>query len=173
MIVRRAGDGDRAAIAAIHAESWRDTYRGVLPDSLLDAEIDGIMAERWAAQPITPADAVLVAESEGAVLGFCASWDGESAYVDNLHVRADARSQGLGRRLLAETARHFLAQGRSRAHLHVVVANPRARALYLALGGRPAGVVDKNLYGTMVPNERIEWDDLALLARADSVSGPA
>jgi len=173
VIVRRAGDADRAVVAAIHAESWRDTYRSVLPASLLDGEIDAIMSERWAAQPIAPADAVLVAEEQGALLGFCAAWDGDSAYIDNLHVRAGARSQGLGRRLLAETARHFLARGRSRAHLHVVVANPRARALYVALGGRPAGTVDKNLYGTMVPNERIEWDDLGLLAGADSVSARA
>jgi RimJ/RimL family protein N-acetyltransferase len=69
----------------------------------------------------------------------------------------------VGRRLLAETARRFLDIGRRGAHLHVVAANERARALYLALGGRPAGRVDKNLYGTVVPNDRIEWDDLSLL----------
>lgn len=163
MIVRRAGDGDRAAIAEIHAESWRDTYRGVLPDRFLAREVHATMSARWAAQPIGQADAVLVAEGTAGLLGFCAAWDGESAYIDNLHVSAGARSQGLGRRLLGETARHFLAHGRTKGHLHVVVANPRARALYLALGGTPAGIVDKNLYGTPVPNERIAWDDLAVL----------
>ena len=121
------------------------------------------MAARWAEQPIRREDAVLVAEGQGEVLGFCAAWDGESGYIDNLHVRADACSQGVGRSLLAETARHFLSLGRRRAHLHVVATNARARALYLALGGMPAGLVDKNLYGTVVPNERIEWDDLSLL----------
>jgi ribosomal protein S18 acetylase RimI-like enzyme len=165
--IRRAEDSDRPAIAAIHAQSWRDTYRGLLPDSFLDAEIDGIMGTRWAAQPIGLADSVLVAERGGEPLGFSATWDGPSAYIDNLHVRGEARSQGLGRRLLQETARHFLAGGRNRAHLHVVAANVRARAFYLALGGQPAGIVDKNLYGTPVPNERIEWADLApLLERA-------
>jgi ribosomal protein S18 acetylase RimI-like enzyme len=161
--VRRAEEGDRAAIAAIHAESWRDTYRGLLPDSLLDGQLDAIMAARWAEQPIRPADAVLVAERDGALLGFGATWDADTAYIDNLHVRSDARSLGLGRRLLGETARHFLALGCSRAHLHVVAANARARAFYLALGGRPGGLVDKNLYGTIVPNEHIVWDDLTLL----------
>jgi ribosomal protein S18 acetylase RimI-like enzyme len=97
------------------------------------------------------------------VLGFAATWDGEPAYVDNLHVAAKARSGGIGRRLLAETARHFLAMGRSGALLHVVAANRRARALYLSLGGQPAGVEDKDLYGTSVPNERIIWRDLGVL----------
>lgn len=166
--IRRAEDRDRPAIAAIHAESWRDAYRGVLPDSLLDDSIHDIMDDRWATQLIRPEDAVYVAEQDGAVVGFSATWDGDSAYIDNLHVSKAARSQGVGRRLLAETARHFLRIGRVRAHLHVVTANARARTLYLALGGEPGGVEDKDLYGTMVPNERIDWPNLAvLLERAE------
>lgn len=164
MRIRRAEDRDRAAIAALHAASWRDTYRGTLPDSLLDNSLPAIMAERWAQQAIAPADAVLVAEEQGEILGFGASWDGEPVYVDNLHVAAAARSRGIGRLLLGETARHFLALGRKGALLHVVAANSRARAFYLALGGCPDGIEPKNLYGTLVPNERIVWDDLAALA---------
>ena len=165
MRVRRAADRDRAAIASLHAASWADTYRSILPDALLDEKLPAIMAARWAAQVIAPADAVLVAEDEaGALLGFGASWDGEPVYIDNLHVAAAARSRGIGRRLLGETARHFLALGRKSALLHVVAANARARSLYLALGGRPDGVEDKNLYGTPVPNERIVWDELTTLA---------
>jgi ribosomal protein S18 acetylase RimI-like enzyme len=163
MKVRRAADDDRPAIAQIHAASWRDTYRGILPDSLLDDRLQAIMSDRWATQPIGPSDAVLVAEDEGNILGFAATWHGDPAYIDNLHVAAEARSRGVGRLLLAETARHFMAIGSRRALLHVVAANHRARALYLALGGRPAGVEDKDLYGTLVANERIEWDDLGLL----------
>lgn len=161
--IRRAEDRDRSRIAALHAQSWRDAYRGLLPEPFLRSEIDGIMGSRWKAQAIRPEDAVLVAEGEEGLLGFCATWDGESAYIDNLHVRSDARSRGIGRRLLAATAVHFIGLGRRRGHLHVVAANGRARALYVALGGRPAGIVGKDLYGTVVPNERIEWDDLTVL----------
>ena len=163
ILIRRAADADRPAIAAIHAQSWRDAYRGLLPDALLDGEIDAIMRHRWDEQAIRDEDAVLVAERRGIVVGFCATWDGESAYIDNLHVLREARSQGIGRHLLAQTALHFLGMGRERAHLHVVTANLRARALYLALGGQPGGFEDKDLYGTLVPNERIDWPDLARL----------
>lgn len=125
------------------------------------------MAERWAAQPIGPADAVLVAEDGDEMVGFAATWDGEPVYIDNLHVAAQARSRGIGRLLLAETARHFLARGRQGALLHVVAANRRARDLYFALGGLPGGMEEKDLYGTPVVNERILWRDLrVLLARA-------
>ena len=163
MRIRRAADADRPAIAHIHAQSWRDTYRGILPDLLLDDRIEAITADRWESQPIGARDAVLVAEEGGAILGFAATWDGDTAYIDNLHVASEARSRGIGRLLLAETAHHFLAIGRKAAFLNVVAANRRARALYLALGGRPAGLEDKDLYGTLVANERIEWDDLDVL----------
>jgi len=169
MRIRRAADADRPIIARIHAASWADTYRGILPDSLLDETLPGIMAERWANQPIGEADAVLVAEDDGNILGFAATWHGDPVYIDNLHVAADARSRGIGRLLLAETARHFLAIGANRALLHVVAANRRARHLYLALGGRPAGVEDKDLYGTLVANERILWNNLEVLLAFASV----
>ena len=170
MRIRRAVDGDRPAIARIHSASWQDSYRGIIPDDRLETEVPERIAEHWRDVAIGPEDAVLVAEDEdGALLGFAATWDGESVYVDTLHVVAAARSQGIGRQLLAETARHFLARGRRRAHLDVVAANHRARAFYLALGGRPDGIEDKDLYGTLVPNELIRWDDLAaLLARASA-----
>ena len=171
MRIRRAQDRDRAAIAALHTASWRDTYRGTLPDTLLDGTLAGLMADRWAGQAIGAADAVLVAEEEGELLGFCAAWDGEPVYIDNFHVAAAARSRGLGRQLLAAVAQHFLERGRQGVALHVVVANHRARALYLALGGREAGVEDHDLYGTPVPNERIEWASLASLRAAALRSG--
>lgn len=163
MRIRRAADADRAGIARLHCASWQDTYRAVLPDSLLDDALPAIMAERWAEQAIGPSDSVLVAEEGGALLGFAATWDGEPVYIDNLHVAAAARSRGIGRLLLAETARHFHAIGRKAALLHVVATNSRARHLYLALGGRPGGIEDKDLCGTFVPNERILWPDLRLL----------
>ena len=169
MRIRRAVATDRPAIAQLHTASWQDAYRGILPDSLLDDRLPAIMAERWAGQAIGPSDAVLVAEDDGEIIGFAATWDGDPVYIDNLHVAAQAQSRGIGRRLLAETARHFLAIGSKRALLHVVAVNRRARDLYLALGGRPAGIEDKDLYGTPVANERIEWSDLeVLLARASA-----
>jgi ribosomal protein S18 acetylase RimI-like enzyme len=172
MRIRRAVDADRPAIARLHAASWADSYRGILPDSLLDDRLPALLSERWARQAIGPSDAVLVAGLETGICGFAATWNGDPVYIDNLHVAAEARSQGVGRRLLAETARHFLAIGSKRALLHVVAANRRARDLYLALGGRPAGVEDKDLYGTPVANERFEWDDLELLlARASAPRG--
>jgi ribosomal protein S18 acetylase RimI-like enzyme len=151
-MIRPARDADRDAIAAIHTESWQDTYRDVLPDHLLDGTLSNIMADRWKTQVIADRDVVLVAEAaDGEILGFAATWVEEQGrgYIDNLHVRSSARSQGLGRAMLRETAKRLLHHGVPSGYLHVVASNQRARSLYLRLGGEPGPIENKILYGTI------------------------
>ena len=50
----------------------------------------------------------------------------------------------------------------------VVTSNDRARKLYGALGGEPAGFENKPLLGHDVPHERIRWADLTLLSAVAS-----
>lgn len=163
MNIRPAEDKDRPIIAEIHARSWQENYRGVLPDALLDKQLSEMMADRWKNTEIGNQDIVLVAEDEQ-IQGFVAAWDDEMVYVDNLHVRSTCQSNGIGRQLLAAMARTAKNNGRKSVWLHVVVGNDRARSLYTRLGGVPDGIEDKDLYGTMVPNERIMWRDINILA---------
>lgn len=166
MNIRSARDSDRDVIAAIHTASWQQSYRDVLPDDLLDDRLSGIMAERWRTQAVGERDVLLAAEAEdGQVVGFCATWAAQGrGYIDNLHVHSSCQSQGLGRAMLRETARQLLSHGLHSAYLHVVASNHRARALYLNLGGEPGPIEDKNLYGAIVPNQRIDWSDVSILA---------
>ena len=165
MNIRAARDSDRDAIAAIHTASWQQTYRDVLPDELLDGRLSGIMADRWRTQAISDHDVVLVADADGELAGFSSTWVEQStAYIDNLHVRAEYQSRGFGRAMLRETARQLIGSDISSAYLHVVASNERARLLYLKLGGEPGLIEDKNLYGTIVPNQVIAWSDLSILA---------
>ncbi len=163
MNIRPAEDKDRPIIAEIHARSWQENYRDYLSEELLDERIPELMAERWKNVEIGPKDIVLVAEDEQ-VQGFVAAWDDEMVYVDNLHVRSNCRSLGIGRKLLVGAARAAKENDRKAIWLHVVVGNDRAKSLYKRLGGVPDGIEDKDLYGTMVPNERILWRNINILA---------
>ncbi|MEP3224407.1 MAG: N-acetyltransferase [Parasphingorhabdus sp.] len=164
MIIRPAQDMDRPIIAEIHARSWQENYRNVLSPALLDEKIPGLMADHWSKAVIGAQDIVLVAEDH-AIQGFVAAWDNDSVYVDNLHVRSACQSQGTGRKLLTAAANIAQQNGRQSMWLHVVVGNDRARKLYTKLGGEPDGTENKDLYGTMVPNERILWRDINILAK--------
>ncbi len=163
MNIRPAEDKDRPIIAEIHARSWQENYRDYLSADLLDKQLPEKMAERWNNAEIGAQDIVLVAEDDQ-IQGFVAAWDDEMVYLDNLHVRSDCRSKGIGRKLLAAAARTAKENGRKSIWLHVVVGNDRARNLYTRLGGIADGVEDKDLYGATVPNERIIWRDIDILA---------
>ncbi len=170
MKLRPAEAADRPRIAELHAVNWRNTYRGFLPDDFLAGPVDAYMSERWARQPVAPQDLLLVAEDEsGALAGFVALWvQGDTGFIDNLHVAAAGRSRGLGRMLLAAAARHLEAQGITSAYLHVFTGNVRARDLYVALGGQAGEPFDDEIAGHGLPAQRIDWPDVRVLAERAS-----
>ena len=83
----------------------------------------------------------LLAERDGVAVGMAlffptfSSWRGElGVYVQDLVVTAAARGQGLGRRLLAETAAAALESGATHLRLSVDAANSGAMRFYASCG---------------------------------------
>jgi ribosomal protein S18 acetylase RimI-like enzyme len=169
---RDAGLEDADAIAALHAESWRANYRGILPDAYLDGEV---LAERrafWRCALAEPkAGDLTIVSTEGSELtGFVAVvHGGESdldAVIENLHVRPQLCGRGLGRRLLAVAVGRLVAAGVSSACLWVFDANEAAIRFYQRLGGTPDARGFDDFAGAHAPDTRIVWHDLAELLRA-------
>ncbi|WP_051630761.1 GNAT family N-acetyltransferase [Afifella pfennigii] len=164
MIIRRAEPSDRARVAALQAQSWRDAYRGILPADYLAHRLDADIARHWRAVEIGDEDIVLVAEMDGELAGFISVWVRPTPFVDNLHVRPGLRSKGTGRRLMAEAARRLLEAGHASVYLWVVAGNEGAIRFYERLGGRRGELVEKDAFGNTTSCYRIAWDDLARLA---------
>ncbi len=146
MRLRQGTRADAAAIAALHAESWRFAYRGIYPDEYLDGPVIDdrvrVWAERFTAPP--PGQFVVVAEDDGELVGFaCAFGESDETWgtlVDNLHVRPDRLREGTGRRLLGEIARWCLKTYPGRPmHLWVLEQNDRAQRFYGALAADHEG----------------------------------
>ena len=73
MRVRAAVERDAEAVARVHVESWRSTYRGLVPDDYLAGLSVERRADVWR-RLIAEAGAdrgVLVLEDDGDVIGFC------------------------------------------------------------------------------------------------------
>lgn len=139
---RLAGPTDAAAIADLHTQSWRQTYRGIL----LDAYLDGNIAEEryavWTKRLTNPADnqRVLVAEEDDQLGGFvCLFLDenpGLGTLIDNLHVAPPLKGQGVGAGLLREAVRLMIPQATQPGfHLAVYEANQAAIHFYERMGG--------------------------------------
>lgn len=163
--IRKARRRDLAAIARLHALSWRDSYRGLLSDDYLENEVDQELRRHWTEARIEPNDLVLVAEGQnGGILGFIAVWCRPEPFIDNLHVTPDGRSQGVGTRLMAAAARCLLERGKSTAFLWVFEDNRRAVAFYERLGGKRTDRTIKPVFGNEVVQLKLEWTDLTELS---------
>lgn len=171
--LRRAGPDDWAAVAAIHAASWRSAYRGIYPDSYLDEEAPGERRDFWRsalAEMDPEVDAVFLAEDEaGEAVGFaCLLREAEAAgpLLDNLHVLSGRKGEGIGRRLIAAAAAWLVGKDPEAAlQLGVWKDNVAARGFYARLGGREVEEYQlETPGGGTAPQVRVRWDRAADLA---------
>ena len=167
IVFRDASVGDVGAIAALHAESGRSAYRGLVPDDFLGPALDERRLHAWRerfASPQAERRIVVVACSGDLLVGFtCTLADAEPAFgplLDNLHVKPGWRGAGIGARLLGASRdwARLIAPGQP-MHLWVIEANTAARAFYRAQGGIEAGTRVNDMAGTPVTAVRYVWTD--------------
>jgi GNAT superfamily N-acetyltransferase len=140
--LRAATEHDSAAIARLHADSWRSAYRGILSDEYLDNRAHSERAALWQARFSEKANNpffAILAEIDGQLAGFACVFPNEDptfgSFLDNLHVTPERTGQGIGRRLLNDVGRRLLADGtRGGLYLWVIEQNSRAREFYARAG---------------------------------------
>lgn len=143
--VRWAGVEDASAIATIHVQSWQVAYRGLVDQAYLDGMDPADRLPRWReglAEYVWPDRGTLVAEQDGAVVGFAHLSTGEAGDPAELHaiyVRPDAWGTGAGRALMAETVRHLTVAGCPAVVLWVLATNEPARRFYEKAGWHADG----------------------------------
>jgi GNAT superfamily N-acetyltransferase len=164
-----ASQQDLEPIALLHAQSWRSTYRGIVPDEFLDQRADFDRREFWAARFASAAAdrwLLLQALGAGSLLGFVSViLDAEpkwGARLDSLHVSKDAHGTGVGRTLF-QAAREWIARvspGTS-MHLWCVERNHVARRFYERQGGAIVEAANRPFAGqASVPELRYCWAPL-------------
>ncbi|MGH6900454.1 MAG: GNAT family N-acetyltransferase [Geminicoccaceae bacterium] len=164
MNIRPANDEDRTAIAAVHAASWQDAYRGILSDAYLEDRVTADRSRHWREIEMRPDDVVIVAD-DGGVIGFIAIWCRPDPYIDNLHVLPGLRSKGVGGKLMVAAAEELLRRGKSTAYLWVFEQNRRAVRFYESLGGVVVARVMQPTVGHDLPDLKVVWSDLSVIAR--------
>jgi len=169
IVVRPASSADAAAISAVHRESWRTTYAGILPLDVIAREAGRKSEESWRRwlENADRTSATLVAElpREGIVgFSFCgaarAPLEGLEAEIYALYVLQPHQRRGVGRELVAASARHFVRQGLFGFYLWVLKAN-RARFFYEALGGQAIAEKTERLGGHPFNEIAYGWHDVS------------
>jgi GNAT superfamily N-acetyltransferase len=168
-MIRPATEADAAAIRAVQVQSWRETYRGIVPDSHLDT-LDPTPSQ-WL-RNIVAGLGVQVAEDAHGITGFVAFGTHrtpELAFTGEVHaiyLLARAQGRGTGRALMRAAAAGLQARGHVNASLWVMTRNAAAMDFYLHLGGRPLREANFEIAGTSISETAIGWDDLEILLTA-------
>ena len=171
MPYREATSNDIDQIAALHTQSWRQTYRGILRDDYLDGDILQDRLAVWTNRLNSPApnQFMVVAVENDQIQGFvCVFGDDHPQWgslVDNLHVNQAVKGQGIGKSLMQAAAewvrRHQQHPG---VYLWVYEDNRSARRFYEKLGAENAEMhVKENPGGGSANTYRYVWKNAETL----------
>ena len=125
-LIRRMTIGDVHAVAAIEAATFptpwsEDAFRKEITDN--------------------PVARYLVAEKEGAVIGFAGAWIIlDESHITNIAIQAEHRGHGYGRALTSALMQYLSNLGAAYATLEVRKSNLTAQNLYKSLGYVSVGV---------------------------------
>ncbi len=144
--VRRAAAADVDALAGILGHAFNATYRGVVPDTVLDEWIDAGPASWRAAFEQRTSDSptrAWVVEREGAVLGYATTSPARSNWLvppegsgelTNLYLDPDAIGIGLGRLLYEHAVADLHERGFNPLLVWAFRDNPLAARFYAKMG---------------------------------------
>ena len=168
--IRPATLEDAERIAQVHTDTWRLTYRALLPDPALAELAPDVQRERWEQSLSQPKrTGTLVAEEDDEIIGF-ASFGPEPGndyhYQGELYaiyVLPAYQQRGIGAQLLADAARGLLERGLPNMMAWVLSSNP-ARQWCEKRGGRFLREREVEFGGRKMWESAYGWDDLERLA---------
>ncbi|MCY0863742.1 MAG: GNAT family N-acetyltransferase [Sulfobacillus sp.] len=165
--IRAATPDDYAGIAKVHVDSWRATYRGIIPDSFLDQLTYEGSESRWrqSATSLPPHYAMFVAETQpptNEIVGFAngghvrasdAEFQGE---LYAIYLLPSYQRQGIGQQLFYQIVQHLTEHGYPSLLIWVLKDNP-ARFFYERLGGTVIREATINIGGQPLTELGYSW----------------
>ena len=167
VLVRGARVEDADAIERIRTDTWREAYRGLMPDSLLDGLGYDSTRRRALMSAMPPHQFVLVAEDEGAVVGFCMG--GRSRSPDDqfrgevyaIYVLPEHQGHGIGRALLNTAAKELVDRDLGSMIIWVLRENAPSRRFYERMAGVWVRDEERELDGVRVTESAYGWPDIS------------
>ncbi len=165
--VRPATIVDAPAIARVHVDSWRTTYRGIVPQHILD-ELKYEEREQLWRRALSPGSRsfVYVAEDEsGQVVGFASGGPAREDAPNHagelyaIYLLQEHQGKGIGRWLFEAVVQELVNRGLNSMAIWVLADNP-ACGFYEAMGGRKVYERQEDIRGVMLQEVGYGWDDI-------------
>lgn len=161
-VIREAIESDIPAIAAVHIESWLQTYGDIFPSEFLASKTLEQRIAGWRDRYARSGCLLLVSETEGRVCGFLhvgppfvQDEANDAVELYTIYILTPAKRSGLGRRMCERAFEWAVAHGFKRVVLWALAQNDPARAFYEAMGFELDGETDvMNAGGRELPKVR-------------------
>ncbi|MEO7095549.1 MAG: GNAT family N-acetyltransferase [Polyangiales bacterium] len=165
--IRSAVPADAAAIARVQTTSWQTSYRGILPDSILDT-MDTARRATLRREILLDTDALnLVAydTTHRELVGFCNAGKSRRqgprvGELYEIYIVDHAKRFGLGRELFSSSTAWCRAHQMTSLIIWVLEGNQHARRFYAAMGGREGERIQSSVRGYPVVELSYVWDAL-------------
>ena len=172
--IRPATPGDAQAIARVHVEAWRESYRALMPEHVIEALSVDRNAKMWAAILAGGASSIVhvverpgIAADGAELVGFGSARDarspklGATGEITATYLLESIKRRGIGRMLLTGLLGALAERGHRSAGLWTLVENHGTRRFYEALGGRPGAPRLVTDGPTDMHEITYIWDDLS------------
>jgi GNAT superfamily N-acetyltransferase len=167
-LIRRAVPEDAEGITRAHIQSWRTSYRDILPGELLDGLDFEQRLAGWRQGLADPEAVIFVAVEPGRehLVGFCVvgknrappeSLPGFAGELHALYLVEEAKRRGVGRALFQHGAHWLRDKGLVPFLLWVLKDNAPARGFYERCGGTLAGEAPVEIGGRSYQKVAYAW----------------
>lgn len=147
IVIRKASEADAEQIAKVHYNAWMETYRGILPETFLDARSIEKSTEIFKRSKCKN---IVVASVDGKLTGFC-GWgefrgnecDSSFGEIHGIYVLKSYQRLSLGGKMINYALRELKVKGYKKAALWVLEENKNAVGFY-EKSGFMRGMAKKN-----------------------------
>jgi L-amino acid N-acyltransferase YncA len=165
MKIRRATPEDAEGIARVQVDSWKTTYRGIVPDNFLDQMRLDIREERW--REMIPNHYAYVAETDnGEIVGFSSggperfgNYPGYDGELYAIYILESFQRKGLGKRLVQPIVEDLL-QDNIQTMTVLVLEENHSRYFYESLGAKQIGTEEIEIGGKNLIELVYGWSNI-------------
>lgn len=169
MEIRIGCKNDVKNISEVYVDSWRITYRGLVPDDYLD-KLSYIETEKKWMDFLNneKENFIFVVSNEvGNIIGFASGRSiGEKDFggeLYSLYLLQECREKGLGRLLVKTIAKHFKEKGIDSMMVWVMKNNELGLGFYKNIGGKAYNERTSTFGGAEVKDVAFGWNDISVL----------
>ncbi|PEC22861.1 GNAT family N-acetyltransferase [Bacillus cereus] len=169
MEIRKANKEDIKGVSRVYVDSWKTTYRGLVPDNYLDELSYEDAEKRWIDflnNKNEPFIYVAINDT-GKIIGFASgksidekNFDGE---LYSLYLLQECRGLGVGRQLVSAIAKHFKEKGIYSMMVWVMKQNKSGLGFYKRMGGKEYIHRTSTFGGTVVEDVAYAWKEISEL----------